>query len=70
MVLSDTGEPAVCSAVLAGEYGLDGCSLGVPMRIGREGILKIIEWELDAWEAEKMAGAGQFVAGLCSMAVS
>ncbi|MGA2121306.1 MAG: lactate dehydrogenase [Methanoregula sp.] len=70
MVLSDTGEPAVCSAVLDGEYGLDGCSLGVPMRIGRAGIREIMEWELDVWEAKKMAEAGQFVAGLCSRAVS
>jgi malate dehydrogenase len=69
MVLKDTGEPAVCSAVLEGEYGLDGCSLGVPTRIGKEGILEIAEWDLDPWEMEKMAEAGRFVAGLCRKAV-
>ncbi|MFA6333915.1 MAG: lactate dehydrogenase, partial [Methanoregula sp.] len=67
--LSDTREPAVCSAVLDGEYGLSGCSLGVPVRIGREGILEITEWDLDPWEAEKMQAAGQFVHGLCKKAV-
>lgn len=70
MVLSDTRELAICSAVLEGEYGLSGCSLGVPVRIGREGILKIEEWELDAWEREKMREAGSFARGLSEKAVS
>ena len=70
MVLSDTGETAVCSAVLDGEYGLSGCSLGVPVRIGREGIRRIMEWDLDSWERGKMDEAGRFVAGLCNKVVS
>ena len=69
MVLEDTGAAAICSAVLNGEYGLDDCSLGVPVRIGREGIRQIEEWELDPWELDKMAEAGRFVAGLCRKAV-
>lgn len=70
MVLRDTGETAICSAVLDGEYGLDDCSLGVPVRIGREGIWQIEEWELDPWELDKMAEAGRFVSGLCRKAVT
>ncbi|PKG33754.1 malate dehydrogenase [Methanoregula sp.] len=70
MVLRDTGEAAICSAVLDGEYGLDDCSLGVPVRIGREGIRQIEEWELDPWELDKMAEAGRFVSGLCRKAVT
>ena len=70
MVLRDTGETAICSAVLDGEYGLDDCSLGVPVRIGREGIRQIEEWELDPWELDKMAEAGRFVSGLCRKAVT
>jgi len=69
MILKDTGESAVCSAVLDGEYGLDGCSLGIPVHIGKEGIREIEEWELDAWELDKMADAGRFVASLCRKAV-
>ena len=49
---------------LAGEYGLSGCSLGVPARVGRDGILAIEEWELDAWESGKMNEAGTLCIGI------
>jgi len=64
-VLEDRREVLPCSCVLDGEYGLSGCSLGVPARIGREGILGIEEWDLDPWEDAKMAEAGAFVQSLC-----
>jgi len=70
IILTDARELIVCSAVLEGEYGLSGCSLGVPARVGRTGIRKIEEWELDAWEREKMDEAGAFVKDLCDRAVS
>ena len=70
IILRDARELIACSAVLEGEYGLSGCSLGVPARIGRDGIRKIEEWDLDAWETAKMNEAGQFVKNLCVRAVS
>ena len=70
IILTDANELIACSAVLEGEYGLSGCSLGVPAHIGRNGIRKIEEWDLDAWEQEKMDEAGAFVKGLCERAVS
>ena len=70
IILRDERELIACSAVLEGEYGLSGCSLGVPARVGRTGILTIEEWNLDAWERAKMNEAGQFVKGLCARAVS
>ncbi len=70
IILKDARELIACSAVLEGEYGLSGCSLGVPARVGRNGILKIEEWDLDAWETAKMNEAGQFVKDLCTRAVS
>jgi malate dehydrogenase len=70
IILTDARELVACSAVLEGEYGFSGCSLGVPARIGRNGIQKIEEWDLDAWEQEKMNAAGQFVKDLCIRAVS
>jgi malate dehydrogenase len=70
MALMDTRELAVCSAVLEGEYGISGCSLGVPVIIGNEGIRAIEEWPLDAWEQNEMDGAGRFARELCRKAVS
>jgi malate dehydrogenase len=70
IILTDARELVACSAVLEGEYGFSECSLGVPARIGRNGIQKIEEWDLDAWEQEKMNAAGQFVKDLCIRAVS
>ena len=70
IILTDARELIACSAVLSGEYGFSGCSLGVPARVGRNGIQKIEEWDLDAWEQEKMNAAGEFVKDLCTRAVS
>jgi malate dehydrogenase len=70
IILKDARELIACSAVLEGEYGLSECSLGVPAHIGRNGIRKIEEWDLDTWETEKMNEAGSFVKGLCQRAVS
>jgi malate dehydrogenase len=70
IILKDAQELIACSAVLEGEYGISGCSLGVPARVGRSGIRKIEEWDLDTWEAEKMNEAGMFVKDLCKRAVS
>jgi len=70
IILKDARELIACSAVLEGEYGFSGCSLGVPARVGRNGIQKIEEWDLDEWEQEKMNAAGQFVKDLCTRAVS
>lgn len=65
-VVTDARKITSCSCVLDGEYGLSRCSLGVPARIGREGILGIEEWELDEWERRHMDDAGTYVTGLCS----
>jgi malate dehydrogenase len=44
-----------CSAWLEGEYGMKGLFLGVPVKIGRKGIEKIIEVTLTADEAAALA---------------
>jgi malate dehydrogenase len=70
MILMNTRELVVCSAVLEGEFGISGCSLGVPVIIGNDGIKRIEEWPLDAWERKKMDEAGRFAQELCRKAVS
>ncbi len=69
MVLEDSRASTICSSVLDGEYGLSGCSLGVPVQLDKNGIRKIDEWKLDTWEQATMDEAGRFVADLCREAV-
>jgi malate dehydrogenase len=59
-IIEDAKAVYPCSAVLEGEYGVEGCSLGVPVRVGREGIEEIIEWELDDWEQRHFRNAAAF----------
>jgi malate/lactate dehydrogenase len=45
-IARDTGETWPASAVLAGEYGIEGVAVGVPLALGREGARHILEWPL------------------------
>jgi len=45
-VAEDTGETLAGSAILEGEYGQRGISMGVPIKLGRTGIQEILEWDL------------------------
>ena len=49
-ILGDTGHLVPAAAFLQGEYGFEGIHLGVPVRLGREGIKEIIELELNDTE--------------------
>jgi malate dehydrogenase len=62
---SDSRSLVTCSCVLNGEYGIEDCSLGVPARVGRDGIHKIEEWELDDWELSHLQEAGEVTRELC-----
>ncbi|MCX6688655.1 MAG: lactate dehydrogenase [Methanoregula sp.] len=64
-ILDNTKKRVICSSVLEGEYGINGCSLGVPAWVNRNGICEIEEWELDDWEKTEMDDAGRFAASLC-----
>jgi malate dehydrogenase len=62
-IAGNTGEVFPCSAVLVGEYGLRGLSMGVPVKIGRTGIQEILEWDLAPDEQAAFADcAGQLKA--------
>lgn len=65
-IVEDKKATRVCSCILDGEYGLSNCSLGVPVKVGRDGISEILEWKLDAWERTHFENAGEFVTGLCA----
>ncbi|TDQ29108.1 malate dehydrogenase [Zeaxanthinibacter enoshimensis] len=50
-----------CSAFLEGEYGLNDICIGVPVLLGKNGIEKIVEIELDEAEKAKMKESAEGV---------
>jgi malate dehydrogenase len=67
-VAEDTHAVLPVSCVLNGEYGVSGCSVGVPARIGKNGIEEIMEWDLDAWEEARFREAVEASCALCRRA--
>jgi len=65
MISTDSRSLITCSCVLSGEYGIEGCSLGVPARVGRNGVHKIEEWKLDDWEQSHLQAAAEATRELC-----
>jgi malate dehydrogenase len=56
-----------CTAYLEGEYGIDGLYMGVPVKLGRNGVEHVLEVDLDEAEREalgKSAGAVRDVVGV------
>jgi len=50
-----------CAAWLEGEYGMSGLFLGVPCKLGRSGLEKIIEVELTREERDALAKSADAV---------
>ncbi|WP_010178775.1 malate dehydrogenase [Aquimarina agarilytica] len=50
-----------CSALLEGEYGMSDISIGVPVLLGKNGIEKIVEIELDEAEKAKLTESAEGV---------
>lgn len=69
MLISASNNIVPCSALLDGEYGISDCSLGVPVRIGKNGITGIDSWDLDEWEMTRLDEAGTFVRDLAHSVV-
>ncbi len=57
MIVTDAEKVVPGSVVLAGEYGYEGFSMGVPVVLGREGIRQILEWKLAPDEKEELERA-------------
>ncbi len=54
-IACDTQKMFPCSTMLDGEYGLKDICIGVPVVIGRNGIERVVEIELDEAEKNKLA---------------
>jgi malate dehydrogenase len=60
-IANDSKKMFPCSCLLDGEYGLSDISIGVPAIIGRNGIEKIVEIELDDAEKAKLNESAEAV---------
>lgn len=53
-VIRDKKRIIPCSAYLRGEYGIDGIFVGVPVKLGKDGVEEIIELQLTTEEKEAL----------------
>jgi malate dehydrogenase len=60
-IVKDNKRVLPCSAWLEGEYGMRGLFLGVPCKLGRKGLERIIEVELTADERAALAKSAEAV---------
>lgn len=51
-IVEDSKEVIPCSVMLDGEYGVSGISMSVPVKLGKNGVLDIIEYDLALDEVE------------------
>jgi malate dehydrogenase len=56
-VVRDTSEVFPASLPLSGEFGHEGVGLGVPAKLGRNGVEEVVEWDLDEFEREQLGTA-------------
>ncbi|WP_254542944.1 malate dehydrogenase [Halomarina pelagica] len=61
-VLRDTGEVLPGSVVLDGEYGHSDVGLGVPVKLGENGVEEVVEWDLSEFEREQFGEAADKLA--------
>ena len=63
-ILKDKKKILPCAAYLQGEYGINDLFIGVPVKLGRDGIEQIIEIELTEDEKAKLLKSAEAVQGL------
>ncbi len=56
-ILNDTGAVLPASVALDGEYGHDDVGLGVPVKLGANGVEEVVDWNLNELEREQLGAA-------------
>ncbi|MFB6177671.1 MAG: malate dehydrogenase, partial [Halobaculum sp.] len=56
-VLNDTGEVLPGSIKLDGEFGYEDTAVGVPVKLGSDGVEEVVEWELEDYEHDLLDDA-------------
>ncbi|GGJ12448.1 malate dehydrogenase [Halobellus salinus] len=58
-ILRDTGEVLPASIPLDGEFGYDNTAVGVPVKLGSDGVEEVVEWDLDDYEHDLLDEAAE-----------
>ncbi|MFB6166313.1 MAG: malate dehydrogenase [Haloarculaceae archaeon] len=58
-VIRDTGKVLPASLKLEGEYGYDDVGLGVPCKLGADGVEEVVDWELTEYERSELDEAAE-----------
>jgi len=58
-ILRDTGEVLPASIPLDGEFGYDDTAVGVPVKLGADGVEAVVEWDLDDYEHDLLDEAAE-----------
>jgi malate dehydrogenase len=66
-VVLDEKRVLPCTALLEGEYGIDGLYLGVPVVLGAKGIERIVELDLDDAEQQALKASADAVRDVVSV---
>jgi malate dehydrogenase len=66
-IMLDEKRVLPCTAYLEGEYGIDGLYIGVPVKLGAQGIEQILEVELDKTEQAALAKSADAVRDVVSV---
>ena len=66
-ILKDKKKVLPCAAYLDGEYGINGLFVGVPVKLGQEGVEEIFQMTLTAEEHEALKRSAAAVKELCDI---
>lgn len=69
-ILNDKGKVYPCSVVPEGEYGLEGASIGLPVKLGSNGVEEIVEWDITSEEKEKLENSHEKLEKVCKEEIS
>ncbi|HJJ99518.1 MAG TPA: lactate dehydrogenase, partial [Methanocorpusculum sp.] len=64
-IRTDAHRLITCSVPAEGAYNIDGCALGLPVTLGRNGAAIDDSWTFDHWEETKLREAADYLTGLC-----
>jgi malate dehydrogenase len=60
-IMLDEKRVLPCTALLEGEYGIDGLYIGVPVVLGSDGVERVVELELSADEQAELNSSADAV---------